>query len=106
MGQGSSRSKAGKGIGGTAVADGVVALDCALRGRIPGVGDAVPGVGELTFSESGLVVKGVDGSLIATCDSSNALAARVRGCMRQGFRYTAHVTIHGSEVRIDVEPAP
>lgn len=106
MGQGSSRSGVGKGIAGTAVADGAVAIDCALRGTLPGVGEAQPGIGDLVQEGVELIVVDGSGSRIGTCDPRHALVARLSGCMRQGFRYVARVTVESGAVRIDVEPAP
>jgi len=106
MGQGSSRSSVGKGIAGTAVADGAVAIDCTLSGSLPGVGEAQPGIGVLVQEAGGLIVVDGSGFHIGTCDPRDALVPRLSGCMRQGFRYVARVTVERGAVRIDVEPAP
>jgi hypothetical protein len=106
LGQGTSRSGIGRGIAGTAAVDGVVAIDCALSGTLPGVGQAQPGAGNLADRADGLIVVDPSGSPIATCDPQQALTARLSGCIRQGFRYAAEVTVDDGAVRIDVHPAP
>ena len=92
-------------MAGTAVADGAIAIDCALTGTLPGVGEGLPGVGAFALEGETLVVVDSSGSRIGTSDPHDPLTARLSGCIRQGFVYRAEVVVENGRVRIDVEPA-
>lgn len=103
MGQGRSSEKSGKGLGAAAVADGAVAVNCNFRGSVRALPGAEPGTGRLRRSGDD-VVAAADGTLLAVCDPSDPLTARLHACLSQEFQYAATVHTESGAASVDVGP--
>lgn len=92
MGQGSSSKGAGTGLAGAGAADGALAINCAIGGPVGGLPDGTAGDGRLQRSGPDVVV--VAGNVqLAVCDPADPTTAQLHACLRQRFRYSAHVTV-------------